>query len=140
MRRVVLWLVLGILTLSVAGQSLVGLSRKEKSRAVQKPASTSSGQNTAASSPTTLAELSKKKNATSAKNGSRTFTNKDLATASGSISQSSVPVSVAQAAQPKGGPGKPRSVAPQTGSRAASPATNQMTPIGAAGVTLRRTG
>ncbi len=140
MRRLVFWLVLGVLTLSVAGQSLVSLSRKEKSRATQKPATATSGQNTATSSPTTLAELSKRKNAMPAKSGARAFTNKDLATASGSISQSSVPASVAQAAQPKGGPGKPRSVAPQSGSRGASPVTNQMTPIGAAGVTLRRTG
>ena len=140
MRRAVFWIVLTVLTLSVAGQSLVGLSRKEKARAAKKPAATAAAQNTDASSPATLAGLSKNKDAASAKPSARVFTNKDLATASGSISQSRVPASVAQAAQPKGGPGKPRSVAPQSGSRAASPATNQMTPIGAAGVTLRRTG
>jgi len=139
-RRVVLWLVLIVSTLAVTGQSLVGLSRKEKSRAAQKPAPTAADQNATASAPATLAGLSKKKSTASTKTGARAFTNKDLATASGSISQSKVPASVAQAAQPKGGPGKPRSVAPQSGSRAASPATNQMTPIGAAGVTLRRTG
>ncbi|HOB53161.1 MAG TPA: hypothetical protein PKG76_10620 [Acidobacteriota bacterium] len=140
MRHVVIWFVLIVSTLSVAGQSLVGLSRKEKTRAAQNPATTIADQNVTASSPASLAGLSKKKSTASTKTGARVFTNKDLATASGSISQSKVPASVAQAAQPKGGPGKPRSVAPQSGSRAASPATNQMTPIGAAGVTLRRTG
>jgi len=139
-RHVVIWFVLIVSTLSVAGQSLVGLSRKEKTRAAQNPATTIADQNVTASSPASLAGLSKKKSTASTKTGARVFTNKDLATASGSISQSKVPASVAQAAQPKGGPGKPRSVAPQSGSRAASPATNQMTPIGAAGVTLRRTG
>jgi len=127
-------------TLSVTGQSLVGLSRKEKARAAQKPAPTTAVQQAPASSPGTLAGLSKKKGPASAKPGGRAFTNKDLAAARGSVSQSRVPDSVAQAAQPKGGPGKPRSVAPQSGTRASSPATNQMTPIGAAGVSLRRTG
>ncbi len=140
MRRVMIWFVLIVSTLSVAGQSLVGLSRKEKTRAAQKPATTIADQNVTASSPASLAGLSKKKSTASTKTGARVFTNKDLATASGSISQSKVPASVAQAAQTKGGPGKPRSVAPQSGYRAVSPATNQMTPIGAAGVTLRRTG
>jgi hypothetical protein len=85
-----------------------------------------------------LTGLSKKKAATPA--GSRTFTNRDLDRASGSISQSRVPDSVARAAQPKGGPGRPRSVAPQSAPRPSSPTPNLMSPVGAAGVSIPRSG
>ncbi len=101
MRRTVFWIVMVVSTLSVTGQSLVGLSRKEKARAAQKLRPDDSGTTGARVLSGNPGRAVQKEAPGFRQAGGRAFTNKDLAAARGSVSQSWVPDSVAQAAQPK---------------------------------------